>query len=385
PMKVLGLRVWASDFNPHPSSLIPHPSERFGDEKLLIVTGLLVFFGLLMVYSSSGFIAAADAKPDYYYFFKQIRILLVGILAFLMGARVNLRFWKAGVIPGMIVLAIVMTAQLFFHLGPIVNGARRWVNFGLFNMQTSEVARCLIIVFLALVFSKRQDLLQGIKKQLFIVLLAPALFMLLTLRQPDLSSAAVMGVIVVLMLFLGGFNVWILGSGGIIGLGAGIYVARHNPYQWQRIVEWLSGDNYQLVQSLVGFARGKLFGVGLNQGLQKWEFLPEPHTDFIFSIIAEEWGLIGTLAVLGAFIILFLRAIKIAGRQPDAFGFLLGAGLAGSLVILALVNIMVAIGLVPVTGLPLPFISSGGTSLVVSLWSMGILAQLGRRAEQGEF
>jgi len=344
----------------------------------------LVFFGLLMVYSSSGFIASSDAKPDYFYFFKQLRILLVGIVAFLAGARIKLKVWKYAVLPVMGLWAILMTAQLFLPLGPVVNGARRWINCGLFNLQTSEVARCLIVVFLAQVFAKRPELLQGIKKPLFIILLIPAAFMLLTLKQPDLSSAALMGLIVLLMMFLGGFSAPLLGGGILAGLGVGVWVAMHNPYQWKRIVEWWNGDNYQLIQSLVGFARGKLWGVGLNRGIQKWEFLPEPHTDFIFSIIAEEWGLIGTAAVLGAFIILFLRAIRIANRQPDRFGGLLGGGLAGSLVILAFVNMMVSTGISPITGLPLPFISSGGTSLVVSLWSVGILAQLGRRAESGE-
>lgn len=356
-----------------------------GDEVLMITAGILTLFGLVMVYSASVFVAFRDYEIDWFIFFKQLRVLLIGSVAFVIGMRVNVNFWRRWVKVGLIVLGVVMVLQLVTPIGPVIKGTRRWIDLGLFNLQTSEIARCLTVIYLARILSDNPEIVQKPSGRTLRLLSIPFILIVLTFLQPDFSGSAIILLVVALMLFLGGIQSFKLAAFAVVICPILGWLALRNPYQRDRLIGFISpmsdvsGDHYQTFQSLVGFGRGGVFGVGLGESNQKMFFLPEPHTDFIYSIIGEEFGLIGAVAVLVAFIILFIRSVNICNRQPDRFGFLLGAGLVGSLVIYALVNIGVAIGVLPVTGIPLPFISSGGTSLVISLWSIGVLWNLSRR------
>ncbi len=359
-----------------------------GDRLIVISALLLTAVGLVMVYSASTFVAARHDKMDWFFMFRQLKFAIIGLAVFMIGARVNVRLYKRWVKIALLGITILMFLQLVTPLGSIIGGTRRWINLGLFNLQTSEVARCLVVIYLARILADEPEVLQRLDKRMLGVLAVAAVPMLLTAMQPDLSGALMMAAIAGIVLFLGGLKlVHILGF-SVIGVLGTIFTVMQNSYQRERLFCFLQrftdvgggGDNYQAFQSLLGFGRGGLLGVGLGQGKQKMLFLPEPHTDFIFSIIGEELGLIRTTIVLALFIILTIRALKAVKMQPDRFKFLLGAGLTASIIMYALVNMYVTTGLLPVTGLPLPFISSGGTSLVISLWSIGVLWNLSRYA-----
>ena len=359
-----------------------------GDRLIVISAFLLTALGLVMVYSASTFVAAKYDKMDWFFMFKQLKFAIIGLVVFMIGARVNVQLYKRWVKAALIGITALMFLQLVTPIGSIIGGTRRWINLGLFNLQTSEVARCLVVIYLARILADEPEVLQRLDKRMFGVLAVVAVPMLLTAFQPDLSGALMMALVVGIILFLGGLKLLHIFGFSAIGVMGTIFMVMRNSYQRERLFNFLqrftdvggSGDNYQAFQSLIGFGRGGLLGVGLGQGKQKMLFLPEPHTDFIFAIIGEELGLIRTTIVLALFIILAIRAFKAVKMQSDRFKFLLGAGLTASIIMYALVNMYVTTGMLPVTGLPLPFISSGGTSLVISLWSIGVLWNLSRYA-----
>ncbi len=359
-----------------------------GDGWLLGSALLLTAVGLVMVYSSSTFVAAKYDKVDWFFFIKQLQHTVIALAALVVGARLDVAIYKRWVKLLLLVTTIVMVLQLTTPLGPVISGTRRWINLGFINFQTSEVARCLVVIYLARVLTDEPDLLKRFDKRMLQVLGVVATPMLLTFLQPDLSGTLMIALIAGIVLFLGGLKLVHMFGFFATGATATFFLVMRTAYQRERILNFVQrftdvgggGDNYQTLQSLIGFGRGGLFGVGLGQGKQKMLFLPEPHTDFIFSIIGEELGLIRTTIVLVLFLILTLRAFKVLRHQQDRYRFLLGAGLTASIIFYALINMYVATGLLPVTGLPLPFISSGGTSLVVSLWSVGVLWNLSRSA-----
>ena len=360
-----------------------------GDDMLILSCLVLTALGLVMVYSASVYVAEKHFKTDWSIFFRQFRFLIIGFLALFAGMFVDVQVYKKWIKVGMVVLVVMMALQLFTPLGPVIANTRRWFNFGIFKLQTSDLARCFVVVFLAKALAKEPDLARRPNLRFWMVLGFAGVPILLTNLQPDLSGSLMIAAVAGLVLFLGGMsflNTAVIGSLAVPGV---VYLALRHPYQIRRLTEFIgsrfSGERmeYQTLQSLIGFGRGGFLGVGLGQGKQKMLFLPEPHTDFIFSIVGEELGLIGAAAVLGAFIVLGIRMIRIVHKQSDRFSFLLGSGLAASIILFAMVNMGVAIGLLPVTGLPLPFISSGGTNLIVSLWSVGVLWNLSRYSSLG--
>jgi len=360
-----------------------------GDDILLLTALVLTAAGLVMVYSASLFVATSHAQVDWFFFGRQSRFLIVALLALLVGMWVDVRHYRHWGTPFLIGVSLLMVLQLTTPIGYAAGGTRRWVRFGLFNLQTSDVARCLVVIFLAKVLTDRPEIVRRFPPdgRLIKVLALVAVPLVLTCLQPDLSGALMMALIAGLLFFIGGLRLRYLAGFGLAAVPTVALLAFRTPYQRERVLGFIgrlsdgTGDNYQSLQSLIGFGRGGILGVGLGQGKQKMLFLPEPHTDFIFSIIGEELGLIGAIGVLLAFLVLFVRAFRICLKQTDRFNFLLGCGLIGSILLFSLVNMGVAVGVLPVTGLPLPFISSGGTSLVVSLWSVGVLWNLSRRIE----
>lgn len=348
-----------------------------GDEIIFGIAILLTSFGMVMVYSASYFIA------DYEVFLKQVSLSAFGIIALFVGMFTNPEFWKRWIKIGLIVLAVMMLLQLFTPFGTRIHGTKRWFDLGFFNLQTSEIARCMLIIFMARYLSSNPDIGKSLTKKLGILVAVPFIFCGLIVIQPDLSSMIMIVTVVCILLFLGGMKKRYFAAAGLTAIPILLLTLR--DYQKERLFSFITPDlgdkllNYQQHQSLIGLVRGGLEGKALGQGYQAMRFLPEAHNDFIFGIIGEELGFMGATAVLAAFMLIFYRGIMICYAQPDKFGFLLGAGLISSLTIYALTNIGVAIGLLPVTGLPLPFISAGGSSLVISLWSIGVLWRLSRR------
>jgi len=362
-----------------------------GDGWLLGAAALLTALGLVMIYSSSTFVAAKQDRVDWFFLLRQLKHTVIALIALYMGARMDVKVYHKWIKVLLLGTVILMVLQLITPLGPVIGGTKRWLYLGFVNVQTSEAARCLVVIFLAKVLTDKPDILRKADKAMFKVLGVIAVPMFLTMLQPDLSGSLMMAATAGLVLFLGGMKIVHLFGITLAGAVTASLAVLRNSYQRDRLWSFIQrftdggggGENYQTFQSLIGFGRGGLFGVGLGQGKQKMLFLPEPHTDFIFSIIGEELGLIRTVVVVALFIFLTIRAFKIVRKQKDNFNYLLGAGLIGSIIMYAIINMYVATGLLPVTGLPLPFISSGGTSLVVSLWSIGVLWNLSRYAGNG--
>ncbi len=357
------------------------PYGKRGDELLLATAIFLTIFGLVMVYSASWLIADNQGS-DWSILFRQMSLLGVAVGALLIGMFLNVQHYYKVVNASLAIIIMVLVYQQFF--GPEINHTHRWLVIGSFRLQTSEVARILLIIFLARQLTDNPMVVRRLDKNFGVMLSIVAIPIALTALQPDLSSSATMAIIVGLLLFLGGIKIfYLIGVVGIAGISMSL-LTLVNSYQRQRLVDfiqsWIAGENsYHMLQSKIGFGRGGIFGTGLGDGKQKLLFLPEPHTDFIFSIIGEELGLIGTVLLLCAFLFLFFRAIRICKLQQNRFAFLLCSGLAGSMMLYALVHMSVTVGIVPLTGLPLPFISVGGTSLLVTLWSIGVLWNLSRR------
>ena len=358
-----------------------------GDNLIILSALLLTAVGLVMVYSASPFVAVKYHKADWYFFSRQLLFTVIGLGALVVGVKLDVGFYRRWIKLLLLISVILMVLQLVTPLGQKIGGTRRWLDLGFIRIQTSDIARCMVIIFLARVLAEKPEVLHKLNRRMLAVIGIAAVPILLTILQPDFSSALVMTLIAGLVLFLGGMklrHLFVFASTG--STIAGLWILK-TPYQRDRVMNYFlrvteggGGDNYQTIQSLLGFGRGGLFGVGLGQGKQKMLFLPEPHTDFIYAIIGEELGLIRASLVLGLFLILALRTIKTLKDQPDRFNYLLGSGLILSIVLYAMINMYVATGLLPVTGLPLPFISSGGTNLVISLWSVGVLWQLSRKA-----
>ena len=353
-----------------------------GDDIIYVVALLLTSFGLVMVYSASYFIA------DSRLFLKQLVIAWFGLAAMFAGMRVNPLFWRRWVKIALLVILVAMILQLITPLGKPVKGARRWIDLGFFSFQTSELARCLLVIWIARCFAESPNIGRSLNKKLGLILSVPIMFFILTCMQPDLSSMAMMLLTVSLVLFAGGVRKRYFALAAAVGCPVIYLVLR--DYQRERLFSFLIPGNgtedwpYQQLQALIGLVRGGFEGGGLAHGYQRMLYLPEAHNDFIFAIIGEEWGWLGTTAVLVAFVIIFIRGLKVCLNQSDRFRFLMGVGLLSSMVFYAFVNMGVNIGVLPITGLPLPFISSGGTSLVVSLWSIGILYRLSLKETESE-
>ncbi|MBM3329745.1 MAG: cell division protein FtsW [Calditrichaeota bacterium] len=363
----------------------PTPLREFfaqGDEMLLLTAIALTCFGLVMIYSASFFLAIDKHAVDWYFALRQIVLMMVGFGFLYAGMKIDIGFYRRWARVILLTLIGVMILQALF--GPVVHGTRRWLRLAGFTFQTSEAARCAVIIFVAHILAK-DDKPGHSSTALYLAAMVPIGAMAaVTYFQRDFSAAAMMVAATGVVLLLAGmpWRTFLIGT-GIAGI-AGLAFVLRTAYQRDRLITYLfpgralSEDNYQSFQSILGFGRGGIFGAGFGESRQKMLFLPEPHTDFIFSIIGEEVGLLGTTAVLFAFMVLLYRASNILRGEVSRFGFLLGGGLIFSLMMFALVHMGVTVGILPVTGLPLPFISAGGTSLIVSLWSVGVLWQLSR-------
>jgi cell division protein FtsW len=279
----------------------------------------------------------------------------------------------------------MLVAVLVPGIGLTVNGARRWLGAGPLTVQPTELFKLTMLVYTADLMARRSHVLDSPRKTLVPVLVVFGAGGALIMMQPDLGSVIVAGGITTAVLFAGGVRLAPLAGGAAAGLVLASILAIAAPYRRARVMAfidpWESPDSigYQNIQSLVGIASGGLTGVGIGEGRVKWGYLPEAHTDFIFAVLAEEMGLIGSLLVLSLFVLIAVMGIRIALRAPDRFGTLVAIGIVVWLVTQAMVNIGAVVGVLPITGIPLPFVSFGGTSLVVGMAAVGLLLQIGRQ------
>ena len=344
----------------------------------------LLGFGVVMVYSASAVSAYVNFNDSYYFLKRQIVWAALGLAAMLMAMNIDYRVWRSLAVPLMILTIILLILVLIPGLGKVVNGARRWLGFGSFFIQPSEIAKLALVLFcsttLAVTQEKIKSFMRGVAPQLLVLLLVFGLI----LKQPDLGTALVIAGTVFLLLFAAGAKVSHLASLGAVGI-AGIAVAIFTePYRMRRIMAFSDpwsdplNSGYHIIQSLYALGSGGLFGVGLGRSREKFLYLPEPHTDFIFAILGEELGFIGTAAVLILFFLLLWRGLRIAMSAPDIYGSMLATGITSVIILQATMNIAVVTASMPVTGIPLPFISFGGSALVFTLTGVGILLNISR-------
>lgn len=365
---------------------------RRGDRWLLTLPLALTAIGLVMVYSSSAILGITRYQDADHFLVRQLQRIALGLGALLVCSRISLRAlerwapWIFGVAVSLLVLVVM--------IGRVSKGAMRWLSVGFFSIQPTDLARLATVVFLAWWLKRRPPVEHGFLRGSIAPLAIVGAVSGLILLQPNLSSAALLGMTGFALLFLAGAPLRHLAVPVAAGAGVVAFALFTHPYQMQRFTTFARflatgeldgrGAGWQLDQSLIAIGSGGWIGRGIGAGLQKYLFLPEAHTDFIFSILAEETGFLGAVLLLLLFGLLVWRGLRTAVRATDPFTFLLAGGLTVQIGLYAIVNLAVATGLAPTTGLPLPFVSYGGSALVANLMAAGLLVRVSGANETGE-
>lgn len=356
------------------------------DRLLFIATLLLVCIGVVMVYSASAVMAMEQYQGRPYFFLaKQLAWALMGLALMPIVMRVDYRQYRQ---PAVIwtTLGLVAVALVAVLFGPEVNGATRWIGIGPFGVQPSELAKITIIIFVAALLERRMDRIDEVGYSLTPIAVVLVAVVGLIIAEPDLGTAACLVVIAGAMVFAAGISYrYVLGL-GLASLGALYMLIATSTYRSKRVLAFLDpwadplGDGWQMIQSMIAVGTGGLFGRGLMGGVQKLFYLPEPHNDFIYAVIGEELGLIGATLVVACFCVITWRGLRTAVRAPDRFGAFLAIGLTTMVAFQAFFNISVVLGLLPPKGIPLPFVSAGGSSLLINLIGMGMLLNVSQHA-----
>lgn len=349
---------------------------------LVAVVASLCGLGLVMVLSASAWTSLTLDGSVWTIFERQAIWMVIGAIACGAVSRVDYRTWSKLRFPLGFVAYGMCVAVLVPGIGVDAGGSSRWIGFGQLRVQPSELMKLAVCIFAADLLTRRADLLGRWRSVMFPILAWLTLACILLMRQPDMGTAIVVTCITFSLLFASGVPLRpILKTVGVVVLIC-VILGFVDPYRRDRLFSFLdpfahsSGTGYQVVQSLVGIGSGRLFGLGLGAGREKWGLLPNPHTDFIFSVIGEETGLLGTILVIGLFVLLGWLGLKAARNAPDRFGTLLAVGITFWIVSQAVINIGAVIDILPVTGIPLPFVSFGGSSLVITLVAAGILMNI---------
>jgi cell division protein FtsW len=352
---------------------------------LLIATAGLVGFGIVMVFNASYFYALDRSGDPYLYFRKHIVAICIGTALAVAVSRLRVEVFERAAY-ALLALALVSAVLVLIpHVGMVRGGARRWIGVGAFSIQPSEWVKIVLVVYLARSIARRGDKMASFAMGVLPHVIVVGVFAALIVIQPDFGTAAILAMLMIAMLFVGGARAVHLLTLGLAVLPVGVFGVLHESYRMRRVLAFLDPWRYsqdiafQLVQSLIAFGSGGITGVGLGQSKQKLFFLPEAHTDFIFALVGEELGLIGVLLVLTLFAVLGIRGFRVALRHPDRFASLLAFGLTLVILLEAVVNVGVVLGLLPTKGLALPFLSCGGSAMMVALVQVGILAALSRQ------
>jgi cell division protein FtsW len=353
---------------------------------LLAVIVVLNLIGLVMILSASSVTALQYEGSSYYYFERQLLWLFAGSIVFLISLRIDYRLWRKLAVPMVAVSMLLLVVVLLPGIGQNVNGSSRWIGVGTFGVQPSEFAKLAMLVFAADLLARRQSWINDTRVTLRPVMVAFGLFALLIMLQPNLGTTIVLAAITFTVLFVAGTPLASLAGWGLAGCCIAGIASMGESYRRARILAFLHPWNdplntgYQTIQSQVSVASGGWLGVGLGASKAKWGFLPYAHTDFIFAIISEEVGLVGAMAVVGLFVALGFLGIRTGLHTADPFGRMLAIGITTWLCVQAFVNIGAVIGVLPITGVPLPFISFGGSSLLATMAGAGILLNVARTA-----
>ncbi len=358
------------------------------DKWLFAVTVALVLGGVAMVFSASAVIANEKFHNPLYFLIRQGTWALLGLGGMSLLMHVDYHRFRRPVLifTGLFVCALLLVAVFFLDKS---HNTHRWFRLGLLSFQPSELSKLLIIGFLAYFLEKRIGQVNDFRHTLLPCLVVVLLFVGLIVIEPDLGTSVCIALVAFLVLFSAGLRYKYALAVVLSAVPALFCLIYFFPYRLRRFLVFLDpwkeprNAGYQIIQSLIALGSGGLSGVGLMDGKQKLFYLPEPHTDFIFSVIGEEWGLIGTFAVSFLFLLFLWRGLRLSLRAPDAFGRYLGVGLTMMVVSQAFINMSVVMSLLPTKGIPLPFISSGGSSLLISLMGVGVLLNISQHGKEG--
>ncbi|MGL4569729.1 MAG: stage V sporulation protein E [Clostridium sp.] len=358
------------------------------DFGIFCVIVLLLAVGVVMVYSASSYYSMFKYDDSMHYLKRQLVWCVLGVIAMMFMMTIDYHKLKRWTLFLVIATVPILLAVFLF---PGVNGAQRWIQLGPFSFQPSELAKYVVVIYLAMFLEKKGDGIKNFKTGVLPCFFVAGIFAAIVLAEKNLSIASVIMIVTFIMVFAAGarkFHMFgvitpaLVSAALVFSLGVG--------YRRKRMLNFINpwkdpaGDGYQLIQSFYALGAGGITGLGLGQSRQKMLYMPEPHNDFIFAIIGEELGLIGCLIIIALFVVFVWRGIRIAMKAKDSYGSMLAIGITSIIAIQSIINIAVVTGSMPVTGVPLPFISYGGTSLVINLMAMGILLNISRQTERKE-
>jgi cell division protein FtsW len=356
------------------------------DRLLFIVTLLLVFIGLVMVFSASAVIAKERYHSGYFFLLRQMGWAIAGFVAMMIGMRVDYKRLKHPAVVFCLLGVTALMLILVFFLDRS-HHTHRWIHFAGFSFQPSELAKPALILFLAFFLENRTRSMDDWRNTLIPAIVPTLAFIVLIVFQPDLGTALACAAITICILFVAGLEIKYLAYSFVGSLLPLYFLIFHVAYRRDRILAFLDpysdpqGRGFHIIQSLIAVSTGGLTGVGLMEGKEKLFYLPEPHTDFIFSVLGEELGLLGCMVVVALFATLLWRGVRTALRSQDMFGRFLAVGITSMVVVQAFINMSVVLGLMPTKGIPLPLISYGGSSLFITLACIGVLLNITKQAE----
>jgi cell division protein FtsW len=357
------------------------------DRVLFITTSLMTIFGLIMVYSASSAVAANKYGMSSYYFLRQLAYAGVGYLLMILLMNVDYHFWlKRKAI--LVSLALSLGLLIVVFTQPKINGARRWIRYNSLSFQPSEIAKLALLIFLAYYLHKHELEINEPKKRLLPCLGVLSLFAGLIAIEPDLGQAVCILLIAGILLFIAGLSWKYIAGAALLLLPSFYFFVWRVPFRKARLEAFSNpstdplGTGWHIMQSLIALGSGGIFGLGLGASKQKRFFLPEAHSDFIYAVIGEELGLIGAFFIAAAFLLFFYRGMRVTFRAPDRFGFYLGLGITLMVVLQAFINISMVLAMMPTKGIALPFISQGGSSLLLNLTATGLLLNISHYGER---
>lgn len=359
------------------------------DHILLFIALTLALVGLVMIFSASAVVAGQKHHDSWYYLKRQLTWLTLGLVLLHVASWVDYIWWKRLALPLLGLITVLLVVVLIPSIGIAANGAQRWLRLGPILIQPAEMAKLIAVIYLAAYLVKKENRLQHFSTELLPALLVIGVISGLVLMEPDLGTIVVIGLVTAGMLFLGGARVTHLLSLVPVALAAVAALIWLSPYRWHRLIAFFyperdpTGTGFQINQSFLAFGSGGLFGVGLGEGKQKLFFLPEAHTDFVLALVGEELGFVGAGVIVLFFALFVIRGFQISTRARIPFGRYLGIGITTLIGIQALINACVVTGLLPTKGLTLPFVSYGGSSLVINLIGVGILLNISRDRQAG--
>ncbi len=362
------------------------------EARALVLLTLIAFsFGLLEMYSASAFMAKAEGLPGHHFAVKQLTAAALGVTVAAVLSRIDyrrFRLWAWPMLAGITVLLIVVIMPGTEAIAPRLNGARRWLNLGIMTIQPSELAKIAVMVWTAALAVKKADRLHSLSKGLLPFLMVWLTVAFIVLLEPNMSAALLIVLLAALVLFAGGARIGHFIFFGMLAVPVLWHQIAGAGYRMRRIAAFLDptgdpdGASYQIYQSLIAIGSGGLSGVGFGESRQKFGFLPYPHNDFLFSMIAEEWGLAGIVFVVALFSAFLVVGYRIAARAPDRFGYLVAVGMTNMIAVSAFLHMGVALSLLPTTGVALPFMSYGGSALLGYFVAVGILLSVARAARK---